>query len=477
MKDNFLLDTYLRSDFDEKMEWTKTERGGRKLILDGYIYVKKKNLADGWEIYECELRRNRRVCKAKIKVKTSGEDEFKGRTEHNHPSDHGKANAYKVKAAMKRLAVETDKSPQQILLATMYQATDEGLMAMPKLDNIRRCIRRQRQDSQQALKMDRMVEELEVYERQRSIKAQEDFRIPHQNGHGSLAIDARMVEDLGVLETQRTFALGLGLMAQPELNNINGLCIRRQLPVEDVEATESQRSVSPGQDMMAQPELNDIWSSIRRQQRGIHKTFVERRNAEDHRSSFPAVESHVTPQGSRSSQGHHQDIQEALAIHSNTEEQGNPEGHRSSFPAAEGHIALPGLRSTGMHNQDIKETLAMHQNKAKAIEGHRSSFPAAEGHIALPDLRSIRGQHQDIQTAFGIKLEIDDQEVLEGHRSSFPAAEDHITLSDFQRSTRGQHQDIPKAFGIKLEIEDLDTPEGQMLSLAREQLYSHHCSS
>eukprot|EP00057_Strongylocentrotus_purpuratus_P026943 XP_011681417.1 PREDICTED: uncharacterized protein LOC100889712 isoform X2 [Strongylocentrotus purpuratus] len=434
MKDNFLLDTYLRSDFDEKMEWTKTERGGRKLILDGYIYVKKKNLADGWEIYECELRRNRRVCKAKIKVKTSGEEEFKGRTEHNHPSDHGKANAYKVKAAMKRLAVETDQSPQQILLATMYQATDEGLMAMPKLDNIRRCIRRQRQDSQQALKMDRMVEELEVYERQRSIKAQEDCRIPHQNGHGSLAIDGRMVQDLEVLETQRTFALGLGLMAQPELNNINGLCIRRQLPVEDVEATESQRSVSPGQDMMAQPELNDIWSSIRRQQRGIHKTFVERRNAEDHRSSFPAVESHVTPQGSRSSQGHHQDIQEALAIHSNTEEQGNP-------------------------------------------EGHRSSFPAAEGHIALPDLRSIRGQHQDIQTAFGIKLEIDDQEVLEGHRSSFPAAEDHITLSDFQRSTRGQHQDIPKAFGIKLEIEDLDTPEGQMLSLAREQLYSHHCSS
>lgn len=380
---------------------------------------------------------------------------------------------------MKRLAVETDQSPQQILLATMYQATDEGLMAMPKLDNIRRCIRRQRQDSQQALAMDRMVEEREVYERQRSIKAQEDIRMPHQNGHGSLAIDGRMVEDLGVLETQRTFALGLGLMAQPELNNINGLCIQRQLPVKDVEATESQRSVSPGQDIMAQPELNDIWSSIRRQQRGIHETFVVRRNAEDHRSSFPAVENHVTPQGSRSTQRHHQDIQEALAINSNTEEQGNPKGHRSSYPAAEDHKALPGLRSTGMHNQDIKETLAMHQNidDQEVLEGHRSSFPASEGHIALPGLRSIRGQHQDIQTAFGIKLEIDDQEVLEGHTPSFPAAEDHLTLTDFQRNIRGQHQDIQKAFGIKLEIEDLDVPEGQILSLAREQLYSHHCSS
>nr|XP_054752514.1 uncharacterized protein LOC129258231 [Lytechinus pictus] len=133
------------------MEWTETERGGLKLLLDGFIYVKKKNLANGWESYECTLRRNRNACKARIKV--FGADQFRDKTEHNHPPDHGKANAYKLKAAMKRRAVSTDESPQEILMATMHQATDEGAMSLPGLTNMRRTIRRQRQDHRQSLMM------------------------------------------------------------------------------------------------------------------------------------------------------------------------------------------------------------------------------------------------------------------------------------------------------------------------------------
>lgn len=50
------------------MEWIDTERGGVKLLLDGFIYVRKKDLANGWESFECELRRNRNECKARVKV-------------------------------------------------------------------------------------------------------------------------------------------------------------------------------------------------------------------------------------------------------------------------------------------------------------------------------------------------------------------------------------------------------------------------
>lgn len=51
-----------------RMEWIDTERGGVKLLLDGFIYVRKKDLANGWESFECELRRNRNECKARVKV-------------------------------------------------------------------------------------------------------------------------------------------------------------------------------------------------------------------------------------------------------------------------------------------------------------------------------------------------------------------------------------------------------------------------
>ncbi|XP_001198994.3 uncharacterized protein LOC763117 isoform X1 [Strongylocentrotus purpuratus] len=133
------------------MEWIDTERGGLKLLLDGFIYVRKKDLANGWESFECELRRNRNECKARVKV--LGADEFRDKTEHNHPPDHGKADAYKLKAAMKRRAVSTDESPQQILMATLPQATDEGVMALPGPTNMRRIIRRQRQDHRHSLAM------------------------------------------------------------------------------------------------------------------------------------------------------------------------------------------------------------------------------------------------------------------------------------------------------------------------------------
>ena len=82
-----------------------------------------------------------------------GADEFRDKTEHNHPPDHGKADAYKLKAAMKRRAVSTDESPQQILMATLPQATDEGVMALPGPTNMRRIIRRQRQDHRHSLAM------------------------------------------------------------------------------------------------------------------------------------------------------------------------------------------------------------------------------------------------------------------------------------------------------------------------------------
>ena len=49
------------------MEFTTTERGARKLLKDGYIYLFKKDLANGITSWEWELRR-KGECRASVKL-------------------------------------------------------------------------------------------------------------------------------------------------------------------------------------------------------------------------------------------------------------------------------------------------------------------------------------------------------------------------------------------------------------------------
>ena len=48
------------------MEFVRSEKGARKLIRNGYMYVYQKDLADEVTSWECELRRRGR-CKARVK--------------------------------------------------------------------------------------------------------------------------------------------------------------------------------------------------------------------------------------------------------------------------------------------------------------------------------------------------------------------------------------------------------------------------
>ena len=51
------------------MEITQSNQNQTKIITsDGYAYVKKLNLAGGWESFESERRQNFDRCKGKIKV-------------------------------------------------------------------------------------------------------------------------------------------------------------------------------------------------------------------------------------------------------------------------------------------------------------------------------------------------------------------------------------------------------------------------
>lgn len=125
------------------MEILPTTRGQTKLVLEGFIYVKQKTMADGeTTVYECEQRR-KGLCKARVKVKDSVivEQQY----EHTHAGDHARVEALKVRIALKRSALETEQSAAEIIAENISSISDATVSKLPKLATISRTIRKQRQ--------------------------------------------------------------------------------------------------------------------------------------------------------------------------------------------------------------------------------------------------------------------------------------------------------------------------------------------
>ena len=126
------------------MEFIETERGGRKLLRDGYLYVFKKNLANDITSWECVLRRQGQ-CRASIKLDAQ-ENFVEEVNDHTHPPSRTECDLVKTKASLKRRATETLDSSRQILSNQLTNISDGVAIQLPSLGNISRTIRRQRQE-------------------------------------------------------------------------------------------------------------------------------------------------------------------------------------------------------------------------------------------------------------------------------------------------------------------------------------------
>ena len=90
------------------MESTTTERGQRKLLRNGYMYVPKRNLSEGSSMWECFYRRKGYQCNAKVKL--SPLDEFLDEIhEHTYAQSQTECQVTKVKAGIKRRAEEPEE--------------------------------------------------------------------------------------------------------------------------------------------------------------------------------------------------------------------------------------------------------------------------------------------------------------------------------------------------------------------------------
>ena len=87
------------------MEFTQTEKGQRKIIRNGFLYMFQKTLAEDKTSWECVLRRKGQ-CKARIKLSANG-DFLEETNVHTHAPSPAQCEVAKVKANIKRRAETT----------------------------------------------------------------------------------------------------------------------------------------------------------------------------------------------------------------------------------------------------------------------------------------------------------------------------------------------------------------------------------
>ena len=124
------------------MEFIATIRGGRKLLYEGFAYVKQNDLSRGKESWECEQRRQSE-CKAKLHIMNNRV--VQRVNEHTHAGDAARVEMLTVRCNMKQRAEETEETGQQIITAGVQNMSDAAAGAMTSITNVRRNIRRNRQ--------------------------------------------------------------------------------------------------------------------------------------------------------------------------------------------------------------------------------------------------------------------------------------------------------------------------------------------
>ena len=96
------------------MEFITSSKGGRKLVIEGYTYCKNESLTNGSSRWECEERRSKNGCNARVKL-YENEEIIKGPGEHKHPPKPENIAVGKVRSNMRRMANETTSTPNIII--------------------------------------------------------------------------------------------------------------------------------------------------------------------------------------------------------------------------------------------------------------------------------------------------------------------------------------------------------------------------
>ena len=124
------------------MEFITTSKGGRKLIRNNFTYHLNKTLEDGNTYWECDKRLRGIGCKTKAVL--NQQNKFLRQSgEHIHAPDPDKVLSAS-RSAIKRAAIETNASTNNIIAANIAGVTDNVLANLPRMETMRRDVIRQR---------------------------------------------------------------------------------------------------------------------------------------------------------------------------------------------------------------------------------------------------------------------------------------------------------------------------------------------
>ena len=127
-----------------KMDFTSTSQNKPKLIDGGYLYVRQKDLANDVVSWECDQRK-KGMCKARVKVLN---DQIIERiNDHTHAPNQTNVEVTKTRAIMKRRAETSIDAPQRIISDGLAQASAAVAVNLPRIENVRRTIRRYRENN------------------------------------------------------------------------------------------------------------------------------------------------------------------------------------------------------------------------------------------------------------------------------------------------------------------------------------------
>ncbi|EEC08438.1 hypothetical protein IscW_ISCW005705 [Ixodes scapularis] len=122
------------------METFKSNKGGTKLRVDGYIYTKQKDLASSvrWHCVKRGIH-----CKGALIVdRATGA--YKQTVCHNHPPDDAAISVAKTRIKMKEVGLASKEKPAAIVAQAVRDLSEDGKCLMKSEQSLKHCIRQQR---------------------------------------------------------------------------------------------------------------------------------------------------------------------------------------------------------------------------------------------------------------------------------------------------------------------------------------------
>ena len=122
------------------MEFTSTIFGGRKLLYNGYIYMKDKDLAD--VSYWCCEKRG--ICSSRMVTYIVSGSIKKAPSSHNHQPDTASVEAAKTIGAIKLRSTQTDDVTSSVIQHSISSISIAAGLKLPSKESLSKIVRRKR---------------------------------------------------------------------------------------------------------------------------------------------------------------------------------------------------------------------------------------------------------------------------------------------------------------------------------------------